>query len=461
MEILLQKINSLVWGMPTIAFILFTGIVLTFKLEIIQFFKLGSGFKLMVYKKTDNKGGISSFGALCTSLSATIGTGNIIGVATAIATGGPGALFWMEVSAFFGMAVKYTEGFLAIKYRHHINGKYQGGPHYYIEKGLGRGFYSLSNAFAFCTALAGLMGMGTITQVNSITKAVESFYYSHRAEEVLIGNISWITIITGLVVTVLTYLIVIGGIGRISKVAQIIVPTMVVVYLSMGMMIIVNNLASIPLAFMEIVGCAFNPSAFYGGAVGFTIKDALQKGISRGIFSNEAGLGTAPIAIAATSSTNPVQQGLVAMVATFIDTMIVCSITGLAIIITGAWREDLQGSEITIYAFTKALPFPPPLTQLLLMISLVFFAFTTILGWNYYGEQSVAYLSGGNKVIVKIYRHLYIIAVAVGPYLTVTAVWTLADIFNGLMAIPNLIGIVLMSGLVARESNSYLRKHRI
>ena len=465
---MLQQINELikwiddaVWGLPLIIMILTTGIYLTVRLGLLQIRHLGKALKFMVQNEEGGAGEVSSFGALCTALSATIGTGNIVGVATAIAAGGPGALFWMVVAALFGMATKYAEGLLAIKYRTiDAEGHVLGGPFYYIENGMGKNFRWLGKIFAFFGACVGLMGIGTFTQVNGIASATKNFFDPDMQSTVsLFGNTySWVTVITCLVLTVVVGMVVLGGIKRIAKVSEIIVPFMAVLYVVFALIILITNVTKIPMAIALIVKTAFTGSALVGGAVG-TMVIAMQKGIARGIFSNESGLGSAPIAAAAAQTKEPVRQGLVSMTGTFIDTVLICSMTGISIVLTGAWQiEGLQGVEITSAAFRMGLPFPAVVSSFVLMLCLTFFAFTTILGWNYYGERCVEYLFNRNKNVVTTYRWLYILAVFIGPYMTVEAVWNIADIFNALMALPNLIALIALSGVVARETRAYFNK---
>ena len=465
---MLQQINELikwiddaVWGLPLIIMILTTGIYLTVRLGLLQIRHLGKALKFMVQNEEGGTGEVSSFGALCTALSATIGTGNIVGVATAIAAGGPGALFWMVVAALFGMATKYAEGLLAIKYRTiDAEGHVLGGPFYYIENGMGKNFRWLGKIFACFGACVGLMGIGTFTQVNGIASATKNFFDPDMQSTVsLFGNTySWVTVITCLVLTVIVGMVVLGGIKRIAKVSEIIVPFMAVLYVVFALIILITNVTKIPMAIALIVKTAFTGSALVGGAVG-TMVIAMQKGIARGIFSNESGLGSAPIAAAAAQTKEPVRQGLVSMTGTFIDTVLICSMTGISIVLTGAWQiEGLEGVEITSAAFRMGLPFPAVVSSFVLMLCLTFFAFTTILGWNYYGERCVEYLFNRNKNVVMTYRWLYILAVFIGPYMTVEAVWNIADIFNALMALPNLIALIALSGVVARETRAYFNK---
>ena len=459
---IITAIDNAVWGLPLICLIMATGIFLTARLGLVQIRHLGKAFKFMFKDEEDGSGEVTSFGALCTALSATIGTGNITGVATAIALGGPGALFWMVIAAFFGMATKYAEGLLAIKYRTiDKDGHVLGGPFYYIENGMGKKWTWLAKIFAFFGAGVGLFGIGTFTQVNSIASAVKNFFDPDMAHTVSLlgGNYSWATVIAGLFLTVCVGLVVLGGIQRIAKVSEIIVPFMAVLYVGLAVIIIITNITAVPAALASIVKSAFTGSALAGGAVG-SMFVAMQKGVARGIFSNESGLGSAPIAAAAARTKEPVRQGLVSMTGTFIDTIVICTMTGLSIVIAGSWlNPELEGVAITMDAFQKGLPFPPFVATFSLMLCLVFFAFTTILGWNYYGERCVEYLFNRNKAVVMGYRILYILAVFIGPYMTVKAVWNIADIFNALMAFPNLIALLALNGVIVKETRDFHAKH--
>ncbi len=459
---IITAIDNAVWGLPLICLIMATGIFLTARLGLVQIRHLGKAFKFMFKDEEDGSGEVTSFGALCTALSATIGTGNITGVATAIALGGPGALFWMVIAAFFGMATKYAEGLLAIKYRTiDEDGHVLGGPFYYIENGMGKKWTWLAKIFAFFGAGVGLFGIGTFTQVNSIASAVKNFFDPDMAHTVSLlgGNYSWATVIAGLFLTVCVGLVVLGGIQRIAKVSEIIVPFMAVLYVGLAVIIIITNITAVPAALASIVKSAFTGSALAGGAVG-SMFVAMQKGVARGIFSNESGLGSAPIAAAAARTKEPVRQGLVSMTGTFIDTIVICTMTGLSIVIAGSWlNPELEGVAITMDAFQKGLPFPSFVATFSLMLCLVFFAFTTILGWNYYGERCVEYLFNRNKGVVMGYRILYILAVFIGPYMTVKAVWNIADIFNALMAFPNLIALLALNGVIVKETRDFHAKH--
>lgn len=466
----LTKIDDFIWGVPLMVLILAGGLYLTVRLGLLQVIRLPLALKWMVKNEDDGEGDVSSFGALCTALSATIGTGNIVGVSTAICSGGPGALFWMIVAAFFGMATKYAEGLLAVKYRTiDRDGHALGGPFYYIEKGMGKKWKWLAKAFAVFGIGVGLFGIGTFTQVNGIASAVKGFFDPNFNPDTSkgvtipgIGTYSWAVVIASLILAFCVGLVLIGGIKRISNVATVIVPFMAVAYVVFVLILIFCNLREIPEAIAEIVRGAFNPRAVTGGIVGSMII-AVQKGVARGIFSNEAGLGSAPIAAAAAQTKSPVRQGLVSMTGTFLDTIVICTMTGLSIVITGAWKiPGLEGVGVTSYAFGKGIPFlPERVTDFILMMCLVFFAFTTILGWDYYSESCLEYLTGGKKKVVKAYRYIYILAVFIGPYMTVSAVWTIADIFNGLMAVPNMIALFFLGGVVAKDTKEFFRERKL
>ena len=459
----LGKVDDFVWGVPLIVLIMAVGLLLTIRSGGIQFRKLGKAFKFAFSRQeSEEEGEVSSFGALCTALSATIGTGNIVGVATAICAGGPGALFWMWIAALLGTATKYAECLLATKFRVvDEDGHVLGGPFYYIERGMGSKWKWLAKLFAFLGALAGLMGIGTITQINGITTAAENFFDAEKANIAFtIGENSytWATVIVGLIVTAAVALVVIGGLKRIAKVSEVVVPFMAVIYIVSALLLLVCNASKIPAAFVTIVESAFGLRAAAGGALGAMVM-AMQKGVARGIFSNEAGLGSAPIAACAAKVESPAKQGLISMTGTVIDTLIVCTMTGLAIVVTGAHEvTGLEGAAVTDYAFQNGLPFPNGVGSFILMLCLIFFAFTTILGWDYYAERCLEYLVGNKKGALMTFKWLYIAAVFVGPYLTVSAVWTIADIFNGLMALPNLVALIALSGVVAAETKLYCDK---
>lgn len=456
----LVKIDDIVWGIPLIVLIMGTGIFLTIRLGVVQFRKLGTALKFMVKNEANGEGEVTSFGALCTAMAATIGTGNIVGVATAVGAGGPGALFWMVLAACFGMATKYSEGLLAIKFRViQEDGHVLGGPFYYIENGMGTKWKWLGKLFAVFGVCAGILGIGTITQVNGIASAVNGFFDPNNENLVsLFGRDYSITIVIAAVVTsALAALVIIGGIQRIASVTTIVVPFMAIAYVVICASILIYNAKAIPGAIVEVFQSAFGLRAAAGGALG-ALMLAMQKGVARGIFSNEAGLGSAPIAAAAAQTKDPARQGLISMTGTFVDTIVICTMTGLTIMVTGAWKiTGLEGVQVTARAFGEGLPWNNSVGACLMMLCLAFFAFTTILGWNYYSERCLEYLTG-KMSIVKVYRWVYILAVLAGPFITVSAVWTIADIFNGLMAIPNLIALLALNGVVVAETRSYLKK---
>lgn len=461
---LLDSIDGVVWGVPMIILIMGTGIFLTVRLGVLQFRRLGTALKYMVRNEAGGEGEVTSFGALCTAMAATIGTGNIVGVATAVVAGGPGALFWMVLAACFGMATKYSEGLLSIKYRIiKPDGHALGGPFYYIENGMGKNWKWLAKLFAIFGMGAGLLGIGTITQVNGIASAVQGFFDPNNQNTMsLFGrDYSVSIVITAIAVAVVTALVVIGGIQRIASVTTIVVPFMAIAYVVICIAILIANVTKIPSAVAEVIASAFGLRAAAGGALG-ALMIAMQKGVARGIFSNEAGLGSAPIAAAAAQTKEPVRQGLISMTGTFIDTIVICTMTGLTIMVTGAYdiaiEKGLEGVQVTAVAFGEGLPWSAEAGSLVLMLCLAFFAFTTILGWDYYSERCLEYLSGGSKGALQVYRWLYILAVLAGPFITVSAVWTIADIFNGLMAIPNLIALLALNGIIVAETRSYFKR---
>lgn len=453
---IITAVDGWLWGYLLTALIMGTGVLLTVRTGGVQLRHLGLALRCALQSEKGGDGEVSSFGALCTALSATIGTGNIVGVATAIAAGGPGALFWMVVAAFFGMATKYAEGLLAVKYRTvDKDGHALGGPFYYIERGLGevcprvKSWRWLGKCFALFGALAGIMGIGTITQVSGIVSAAERIVPSPRT-----------AVICGAAVTLLAAAVIMGGAKRIARVSEVVVPFMAVLYVVLTLIVVVANAARIPAAIKEIIHCAFSADAVGGAIEGLTLQTVIRIGVGRGVFSNEAGLGSAPIAAAAARTRSAVRQGLVSMTGTFIDTVVLCSLTGLTIVLTGSWSGGDDGFGITAAAWQSAMPFGKEMCAALLSVCLIFFAFTSILGWNYYSERCFEYLAGRGKGRLTIYRTLYIAAVAVGPYLTAEVVWGLADIFNGLMALPNLLALILLSGVVKDETRHTLKKHR-
>lgn len=435
---ILKQINDIVWGLPLICLLLGTGIYFTFKLKFIQLRKLKIAFKCIFKKEDEQDGDVSSFQALCTALSSTIGTGNIVGVATAIAAGGPGALFWMWVSAFFGMATKYAEGLLAIRYRDKDeNGQIAGGPMYYLEKGLNSPF--LAKLFALFGVCVALLGIGTFTQVKSISDALEMTFHIPR-------------FVVAIVLTIIVAFITVGGIKRISKVAEKVIPLMCILYIAGVVIILITHFNYLPSTIALIINSAFRPKAIFGGGTGITMIIAMQKGISRGIFSNESGLGSAPIAAAAAKTDSCVEQGLVSMTGTFIDTIVICTMTGLAIVLTQSYNIGLDGAAMTTHAFQVGLIIPV-IGKYIVNIGLVFFAFTTIIGWNYYGERCVYYLFGLNAI--NIYKIIYIVFIAIGPFMSLDMIFILADIVNGCMALPNLIGLIGLRNEIVDETERY------
>ena len=460
-------IDSWVWGWPLIAILLATGVLYTIRLKFLPMRFLLHGFRHTFRHEHGAKGEVSNFASLCTALATTIGTGNIVGVATAIGTGGPGALFWMEIAAILGMATKYAEGLLAVRYREITpDGCVIGGPFMYIEMGMGRRWRPLAVAFSIFGIGAGLLGLGTLVQVNGITSAVmrvfdPAFNPADPATGVALFGTTYsaCAIIAGAIVTVAVGAVVVGGLKRIASVASIVVPFMAVFYVLTCLVLIAGHLDALPGACMDIVRGAFNPAAVGGGALG-TFFVALQRGVSRGIFSNEAGLGSAPIASAVAQTTEPVHQGLISMTGVFLDTTIVCTLTGLGIVVMGTWRPELglQGVDITLAAFAQGLPFGGRIAEIILMVSLVFFAYTTTLGWTFYSEKCLEYLVGvRRRWPVKLMRALFIAAVAAGPYFTVSVVWGIADIFSGLMAFPNLVALIALSPVVVKCTRDYFK----
>ena len=445
---ILSTIDSIIWGPPLLILLVGTGIYLTWRLKLLQIFKLPLALKYIFSKDEDKdedaKGDVTSYGALCTALSATIGTGNIVGVATAIKAGGPGALFWMWIAAFFGMATKYAEGLLAIKYREvDENGKMSGGPMYYIKNGLGLNW--LAKLFAIFGVGVALLGIGTFGQVKSIADAAQIGF-----------NIPLVA--TAVVVTILVALVTLGGIKRISSVSEKVVPFMAILYIVGVILVLIFNFTKIPSAISLIIRSAFNPEAALGGAVGITISIAMQRGIGRGVFSNEAGLGSAPIAAAAAKTKSPVKQGLISMTGTFIDTIIICTMTGIVIVVTGSFSGNLEGAALTTAAFENGLPIAI-LGKYIVNIGLIFFAFTTILGWNYYGERCIEYLFGVRGI--KPYKIIFIVLVAIGPFLPLEMIFIIADIVNGLMAFPNLIGLIGLRHVIVSETEIFFNDLRV
>ena len=436
---LLKALDAFVWGPPLLILLVGTGIYLTIRLGLLQVARLPKAFQL-IFTKDKGHGDVSSFAALCTALAATVGTGNIIGVATAIKVGGPGALFWMWMAAFFGMATKYAEGLLAIKYRSKdANGAVAGGPMHYILLGMGEKWRPLAIFFALAGVLVALLGIGTFTQVNSITESIQNTAQIEPA-------------ITALILSIFVGIAVFGGLKSISKVSTAVVPFMAIVYILGTLTVILFNIEKIPATLALIFTSAFSPAAAVGGFAGASIRMAIQNGVARGVFSNESGLGSAPIAAAAAKTNEPVEQGLISMTGTFIDTLIICTLTGLTILVTGVWSGDLNGVALTQSAFSTIFSnFGPAL----LTIFLVLFAFTTILGWNYYGERCFEFLFGVR--FIWLYRVVFVLMVLLGGFIELDMVWIIADIVNALMALPNLIALLVLSPVVIAETKKYFK----
>ncbi|GMR07539.1 MAG: sodium:alanine symporter family protein [Gammaproteobacteria bacterium] len=448
---ILSTISGIVWGPVMLVLLVGTGIYLTVGLKFMPLRRLGYGFRMLWSgrKTTDEQGDISPFNALMTALSATIGTGNIAGVATAIAIGGPGAVFWMWMTALVGMGTKYGEAVLAVKYREvDERGHYQGGPMYYIKNGLGKNWQWLGSLFALFAALAAF-GIGNAIQANSVADAIE-------------GNlaISREAIAAGL--TILTALVIIGGVKWIAQVAGKLVPFMAIAYVVSALIILLSNISAVPDALVTIITEAFTGSAAAGGFIGSSVLFAIQKGVERGVFSNEAGLGSAPIAHAAAKTNDPVRQGTIAMLGTFIDTIIICTMTALVIVISQGWiqvdpesSKQLSGTLLTSYAFAQGLP---DIGQYVVTFGVMLFAYTTLIGWSYYGERSAEYLFGVK--VIPFYRILWIAVIPLGALYKedLESLWELAGILNGFMAVPNLIALLLLSPVIFRITDKYFNK---
>ncbi|MFS9173771.1 alanine/glycine:cation symporter family protein [Streptococcus sanguinis] len=440
---ILNRLDSFVWGPPLLILLVGTGIYLSLRLGLLQIFRLPRAFRLIFVSDEEHQGDVSSFAALCTALAATVGTGNIIGVATAIKTGGPGALFWMWVAAFFGMATKYAEGLLAIKYRRKdAHGAMAGGPMHYILLGMGEKWRPLAIFFAIAGILVALLGIGTFTQVNSITEAMQNTIQLPPA-------------VTASILAILVALVIFSGIQSIARVSTKVVPFMAAIYILGAVTVLAVNLDRLLPTLQLVFSSAFSQTAAVGGFAGATIQMAIQNGVARGVFSNESGLGSAPIAAAAARTKEPVEQGLISMTGTFIDTLIICSLTGLTILITGVWDGNLNGVSLTQAAFARVFANFGPV---LLSVFLVLFAFTTILGWNYYGERCFEFLFGVRYI--RVYRLLFVLMIVLGGFVGLEAVWILADIVNALMALPNLIALLVLSPIVISETKKYFAKHR-
>jgi len=443
----LSSISSQVWGIPLIVLLVGTGLYLTLLLRGLQFRQLFHSLYLALVKRREEgaEGDISHFQALMTALAATVGTGNIVGVATAISAGGPGALFWMWMTGLVGMATKYSEALLGVHFREtDARGEKSGGPMYYLENGIrwGRLGRVLAIAFALFATLASF-GIGNGVQSQAVADAVSrSFGVPH--------------LVVGLVTASLAAMVILGGIRSIGRFTSVFVPLMILLYMGGAGLIIALNLSGVPEAFRLVFAGAFNGHAVAGGAVGYTVAQAVRFGVARGVFSNESGLGTGGIAAAAAQTSEPARQALISMTQTFIDTIVVCTFTGIAILSTGAWESGQDGAGLTQLAFHTGLP--GEYGGWIVAVCLSFFAFSTMLGWSYYGERNLEYLIGVKAVLP--YRLLFIVVIAVGAVSHLDVVWLISDIMNGLMAFPNLIGLLLLSGIVVRETRAYFGRER-
>ena len=437
MEAFVTKINEWAWGVPMQILLLGTGVFLTLGLGFLTWRRIVFAFQLLMRGFSGNgEGDIPPFRALMTSLSATIGTGNIAGVATAITLGGPGALFWMWLTALFGMAMKYAEAVLAVRYRERDDrGGYSGGPMYYIRNGLGPRFALLGGAFALFGSMAGF-GLANTVQSNSVAQVLGDQF-----------QVPWA--VTGVVLMVVVGAVILGGIQRIAATASAVVPLMAIAYVLMSGVVIALNVEQVPAALGTIVGSAFSGASAAGGFAGASVWAAIRFGVARGIFSNEAGLGSAPIAHAAAQTNEPVEQGLVAMLGTFIDTLIVCTMTGLVIMLTGVLESGVSGASLTAMAFGSAIPGG----ELVVTVGVVLFATTTMIGWSFYGERCVVYLFGTRGILP--FRVLWVLATPVGAGTDLGLIWLIADTLNAFMAIPNLIALLLLSPVVFKLSKEY------
>lgn len=455
LESFIVSANGIFWGVPMFILILGVGLLLTIRLGGIQLLKFPLAvkrlFESIVYQKSDTEGDITPFQALSTALSGTMGIGNIAGVSTAIVLGGPGALFWMWMTALIGMATKYSEAVLALKFRtKNPDGTMSGGPMYYIEKGMKKKW--LAVIFAACGAIAAF-GVGSMAQANSISLAIASLTgFDMTIILPVIGEISAVSLAVGLLLVLSIGTVIIGGIKRIGQVASLLIPFMTVVYVGSGLLILAINYESLPSVFSMIIGSAFSPYAVGGGAAGYAVATAVRYGVARGVFTNEAGLGSAPVAYAAARARSPVDQGLLAMMEVFIDTLFMCSITGFVVLSSGLWDDGLTSAALTIAAFTQALGL---YGTFIVAISTLLFGYSTILGWSYYYEQFVQYLIGARSR--NLYMGIFLFSILLGAVLNVGLVWEAADLFNGLMAIPNLVALAVLSGIVVAETKKHFK----
>lgn len=445
---LLSKVQAFVWGPPTLILLIGTGFYFTCRLGLLQLFKFPKAIRCIFEKEEGAGGDVSAFATLCTTLAADIGTGSIVGVATALRVGGPGAMFWMWVSAIFGMTTKYAEALLAVKYRvKDEEGHIAGGPMYYIQNGMGKKYIWLAKTFALFGAITALLGCGTFPQVNAITESV--------------NNAFGIPIfVVGAIITVLVAVVIIGGIQSISKVAEVVVPFMALFFIGGSVLILCLNASAIPGAFGEIFRCAFAKESVLGGAAGsaITFMTAMRTGVARGVYTNEAGLGSSPIVAAAAQTNSCVRQGLITMTSVFFTTLVTCTMTGLVIISSGLLHAStMDGSILVSTAYNMNLPLN--IGKYMIALGIIFFSFTTILGWDYYGERCTLYLTGSTKYI-KVFKVVYIAAIAAAPFLSLEPIWLLADITNALMIIPNLIALIALRKVIIEETRLYFAKEK-
>lgn len=431
-----EDLSGIVWGPWLLVLLMGTGVFLTIRLRGIQFRRLVYGLRLAFSKESDGKGDISHFGALMTALASTIGVGNIAGVSAAVALGGPGAVFWMWITALFGMATKYSEGFLAVKFRRvNAAGEISGGPMHYLEKGLGQKW--LGVCFALFGSLAAF-GIGNMVQANTAAEAIVGLAG--------VGKFS-----VGILLAALTALVILGGVQRIAGVSSVLVPLLVIVYFGGALVVILNNLHQVWPGLVGVVERAFSGTAVTGGFAGATLAQTVRYGVARGLFSNESGLGSAPIAAAAAKTNHAAKQALVSMTGTFLDTIVVCSMTALTLAATGVWESGATGVALTVQAFSAGLP--GQWGQWIVTLGVVNFAFSTILGWSYYGEKCFEYLAG--ERFISYYRYAWVAFVFIGAVVKLDLVWNFSDVMNGLMAVPNLIGLLCLSGLLSRETQGF------
>lgn len=449
MEALLNRLEQLVWGWPLLLLLLGAGSWMTLRLRLLPFRRLPKALRL-VFRRRDKSSGVTAFGALCTALSATIGTGNIVGVATALSLGGPGALFWMELSALTGLSLKYAEGVLSVRFRYRTRqGAPYGGPFAYITLGLGRRFRPLADWFALCGAFAGLCGVGTFVQVGSVSSCL-SLLLSGAFGSITVLRLPWgdtvplAGVLTGLLLSMLSFSIIFGGMQRISRLSAKLVPMMGALYVGCCLWILIRNRAALPQTLLRVLQTAFRPASAGAGLLG-----VVTAGVSRGVFSNEAGLGTAPLASAAAVGVTPREQGLISMTGTVFDTLLVCTLTGLVILVTGA---DGVGIGAAMTAFSRGLPFPALASRALVFLILTMFSYTTVLGWSCYGTACLDHLTGGSVRIRKAYLTIYTCTIAAAPFCSGRGIWSAASVCNALMALPNLIALILLSRRVAESS---------